>query len=281
MKKKRIPIVAAFLSFIAPGSGQLYNGFFSKGILFVCLYFVLPVFLFRLGLHNKLSGFLTVIVFLVCFWIFVIADAFFGARKRTDYILKPYNKVLIYILIFLLINGTLLIPTKIMTEKILGFGVYKILTGSMKPALSINDCLISDLTNVKNDDLIRGDFVIFLYPKDPTKEFLKRIIALEGEKIEIRDKQVYINDEPITEDYKVHNDERIFTRNENYQYENYIRDNYGPEIVPVGHCFVLGDNRDNSSDSRFWGFLPVSNIKGKPLFIYWAREKNRIGKLIK
>lgn len=281
MKKKRIPIVAALLSFIAPGMGQLYNGFILKGVLFICSYFALPLLLFRSGLHHKLSGLLVVLIFLFCFWIFVVGDAFFGARKRTDYILKSYNKVFIYILIFLLINSTLLIPTNILTEKILGFGTYKIPTGSMEPTLSIKDYLISDLTYFRKNELQRGDLVVFQYPKDLSKDFLKRVIAKEGEKIEIKDKQVYINDEPITEDYKVHNDERIYTRSENQQNNDYLRDNFGPSIVPSGYCFVLGDNRDNSSDSRFWGFLPIKNIKGTPLYIYWSKDKKRIGRIIK
>jgi len=280
MRKKRNPIVAAFLSFFAPGVGQLYNGQFLKGILFICADFVLLFLLFRLGLHHKLAGLLAGLIFLICVWIFMITDAFLGARKRKEYILKPYNKVYIYILIIMLLNSTMLIPTKFLSEKILGFGAHQISTGSMEPALSIKDYLISDLTYFKNNELQRGDLVIFQYPKDLSKDFLKRIIALEGEKIEIKDKQVYINDEPITEDYKVHNDERIYKRSENYRYDDLIMDNFGPEIVPSGHCFVLGDNRDNSSDSRYWGFLPVKNIKGKPLYIYWAKDKKRIGKKI-
>jgi signal peptidase I len=138
----------------------------------------------------------------------------------------------------------------------------------MEPTLSIGDYLIADFKYFKKNELQRGDLVLFQYPKDPTKVFIKRVIALEGEKIEIKNKQVYINDEAIPESYKVHKGVNLYDA---------IRDNFGPALVSSDHCFVLGDNRDNSMDSRFWGFLPLRNIKGKPLYIYWAKDKNRIG----
>jgi signal peptidase I len=142
----------------------------------------------------------------------------------------------------------------------------------MEPTLTIGDNLITDSKYFKKTELQRGDLVIFQYPKDPAKDFIKRVIALEGEKIEIKNKQVYINDEAIPESYKVHKDINV---------DEAIRDNFGPALVPSDHCFVLGDNRDNSMDSRYWGSIPISNIKAKPLYIYWAKDKNRIGKKIK
>lgn len=164
---------------------------------------------------------------------------------------------------------------------------FQIPTGSMEPTLLIGDFLLvnklayvipqSGLEKVilPHRNLRRHDIVVFKYPKDLTKDFVKRVIALEGEKIEIRDKQVYINDEPIPESYKVHNDARVFSRNEYYHYDDSIRDNYGPVIVPPGQCFVMGDNRDNSMDSRYWSFLPRSYIKGKPWIIYFSYRADR------
>jgi signal peptidase I len=124
-------------------------------------------------------------------------------------------------------------------------------------------------------DIRRHDIVVFKYPKELNKDFVKRVIALEGEKIEIRDKQVYVNDQPIAEAYKVHNDTQVFTKNGFYRYDDTIRDNFGPVSVPAGHCFVMGDNRDNSMDSRYWSFLPMGNIKGKPWVIYFSYRAER------
>jgi len=159
---------------------------------------------------------------------------------------------------------------------------FQIPTGSMEPTLLIGDFLLVNKFIYANPVLLlekkvlprknieRYDIVVFKYPKDLTKDFVKRVIALEGEKIEIKDKQVYINDQPIPEQYKVHNDSQIYTKNDFFRYDDLIRDNFGPVTVPTGQCFVMGDNRDNSADSRYWGFLPLDYIKGKPWVIYFS-----------
>jgi len=184
---------------------------------------------------------------------------------------------------------------------------FQIPTGSMEPTLLIGDFLLVNkiiyvnpffgLENgiLPRKKLERYDNVVFKYPNEPSKDFVKRVVALEGDKIEIRDKQVYINNSPIPDIYKVHNDRQIYSKDSNsnyYQYDNVIRDNFGPVVVPPGHCFVMGDNRDNSMDSRYWGFLPISYIKGRPWVIYFSYNaernaylktsfKDRVEKLIK
>ena len=164
---------------------------------------------------------------------------------------------------------------------------FQIPTGSMEPTLLIGDFLLVnkfvyatpqfslEKVILPQKNIRRHDIVVFKYPKELTKDFVKRAIALEGEKVEIKDKQVFVNDQPISESYKVHNDSQVFTKNGYYHYDDTIRDNFGPVVVPPGHCFVMGDNRDNSSDSRYWGFLPRENIKGEALIIYWSYEAGR------
>jgi signal peptidase I len=98
-----------------------------------------------------------------------------------------------------------------------------------------------------------------------------RVIAIEGETVEIKNKQVFIDGQPLQESYKVHEDSAM----------DNSRDNFGPLRIPAGHCFVLGDNRDNSNDSRFWGALPLANVKGQALYVYWAKDKKRIGLTLK
>ena len=117
----------------------------------------------------------------------------------------------------------------------------------------------------------RGDLIVFIYPGDLSKQFLMRVIAIEGETVEIKNKQVFIDNEPLQETYKVHQDIAVDNR----------RDNFGPLKILAGHCFVLGDNRDNSYDGRFWGALPLANVKGKALYVYWAKDKKRIGLTLK
>ncbi|HUU37375.1 MAG TPA: signal peptidase I [Candidatus Desulfaltia sp.] len=164
---------------------------------------------------------------------------------------------------------------------------FQIPTGSMEPTLLVGDFLLvnklvystppTSLEKVilPRREIRRHDIAVFKYPKELNKDFVKRVIALEGEKVEIKDKQVYINDQPIPESYKVHNDSQVFSKDGYYHYDDAIRDNYGPVIVPPGHCFVMGDNRDNSMDSRYWSFLPMSYIKGKPWVIYFSYRAER------
>ena len=164
---------------------------------------------------------------------------------------------------------------------------FQIPTGSMEPTLLIGDFLLVNKwayarpvlpfeeALMPNKRLARGDIIVFKYPREMNKDYVKRVIGLEGEKVEIRDKQVLINGKPLAEPYKVHNDTQVYSRTDAYRYDDLIRDNYGPVVVPPGHCFAMGDNRDNSADSRYWGFLPLDNIKGRPWVIYFSYKAER------
>jgi signal peptidase I len=116
-----------------------------------------------------------------------------------------------------------------------------------------------------------GDIVVFRYPEDPSRDFIKRCVAVAGQQIEIRDKVLYVDGKAREEPYVVHKDPRIFSRDT----KGGQRDNYGPYVVPSGHLFMLGDNRDNSQDSRFWGPLPRELVKGKAMFLYWSWDPDR------
>ena len=107
----------------------------------------------------------------------------------------------------------------------------------------------------------RGDIIVFRYPKDPSETFLKRVTAMGGDRLEIRDGVLYVNSQPVHEPYAVH-----------HAPVHSPAESWGPTVVPEGKLFVMGDNRDNSSDSRDWGFVPVSNVIGEPLFVYWSYD---------
>lgn len=171
---------------------------------------------------------------------------------------------------------------------------YKIPSGSMIPSLLIGDYLLVNkiafgLRNPFKDDFIyrwqtpkRQEIVVFTYPVDKKLDFIKRVIGLPGDTVEIINKKVYVNGKPLDEPYVQFTDKEIYPK------ELSPRDNFGPVKVPEGHIFVLGDNRDQSYDSRFWGFVPLHSIKGKALIIYfsWDSEHtgprlSRIGKIIR
>src|SRR5437867_1146337 len=108
----------------------------------------------------------------------------------------------------------------------------------------------------------RGDIIAFWSPENPEMRLVKRVIGLPGETIEIRNRDVYINGRKLDEPYAVHTDVRQMDR----------RDILAPVTIPADHFFMMGDNRDNSNDSRFWGFAPRESFIGKPLFVYWSYD---------
>ena len=165
---------------------------------------------------------------------------------------------------------------------------FKIPTGSMETNLLIGDHLLVnklvyspsfgplESALLGKREIKRGHVVVFKFPEDPTRDFIKRVIGLPGETVEIRDKKVFIDGEPLEEPYARflepplrHDDPEYGLRGEG------LRDNWGPQVVPAGHLFVMGDNRDNSRDSRFWSFLPADQVKGRALLVYWSYEATK------
>jgi signal peptidase I len=160
---------------------------------------------------------------------------------------------------------------------------FKIPTGSMENNLLIGDHLLVNkfvfaptMSGVEDailpiDPIRRGDIIVFKYPEEPERDFIKRTIGLPGETVELRNKKVYINNMPLDEPY-VHflfpPDERDEVGADVTDFD--VRRHYGPVTVPAGHYFMMGDNRDNSQDSRYWGFLPREYVKGKALFVYFS-----------
>lgn len=116
----------------------------------------------------------------------------------------------------------------------------------------------------------RGDIIIFTFPVNHRMDFVKRVIGLPGDVIEVRDKKVYINGENFALEAEKHTDPYLVTTG-----PGKVRDNFGPVTVKPGHIFAMGDNRDQSYDSRFWGQVPIENIKGKALIIYFSWDSER------
>jgi signal peptidase I len=144
---------------------------------------------------------------------------------------------------------------------------YKIPSGAMKPTLLVGDHILVDKNATTLDKINRKDIVVFVYPENPSKDFVKRLVGLPGDTIEIQSKELFINGESFSENYTIHTDPNILPS------DKYPRDNLGPIKVPPDHIFVMGDNRDQSFDSRFWGFVDISKIKGKVTKIYWSWDK--------
>ncbi|MFH0788268.1 MAG: signal peptidase I [Pseudomonadota bacterium] len=164
---------------------------------------------------------------------------------------------------------------------------FKIPSGSMKPTLLVGDHILVNkfIFGIKlrvpftsiNTTLIpvsvpkRNDVVVFIYPVDPKKDFIKRVIGLPGDTVQIKDKQVYINHLPMEDLHGVHSDQMVIPEAEQ------PRDNTGPVIIPPNKLFVMGDNRDESYDSRYWGFVDQKEIIGQAFIIYWSWDRTEFG----
>jgi len=151
----------------------------------------------------------------------------------------------------------------------------------MIPTLLPGDRIIVDKFFYHSNEPKPGDVVLFELPRNPNQIFIKRLIGLPGDTVEVKNKFLYINGKQMHEPYALNLDSQIIPQ------KTQPRDFFGPVHVPKNQLFMLGDNRDFSSDSRFWGFLPVYGVKGKVLLVYWSWDNanrtirwNRIGKFI-
>ena len=160
---------------------------------------------------------------------------------------------------------------------------FKIPSGSMKQTLQIGDHILVNkfIYGVKipywrkiiipGKDPQPGDIIVFKPPHDPEKDFIKRVIGVGGDVVECRNKQLFVNQKPVNHDFAVYTDSRVYAQ------QIRERDNFGPITVPENSLFVMGDNRDESYDSRFWGFVNLKAVSGKAFIIYWSWDSDNFG----
>ncbi|WP_028585668.1 signal peptidase I [Desulfogranum mediterraneum] len=153
---------------------------------------------------------------------------------------------------------------------------FKIPSGSMLPTLQIGDHILvnkfiygvkvpfSGKVLVPVKDPQQDDIIVFKYPKDPKLDYIKRVIGVAGDTVEIRNKKVFVNGQPYVDSHGVFRDVNVLSALAG------PRDNYGPKTVPPGKLLVMGDNRDNSFDGRFWGFVDLEAVRGKAFLVYWS-----------
>jgi signal peptidase I len=188
---------------------------------------------------------------------------------RPKSVVREYTESIIIAVVLALVIRTFVVQA------------FKIPSGSMEDTLLIGDhILVNKLSyglqipflNAKvrvfglMGDPNRGDIIVFPFPRDPSRDFIKRVVGLPGDRIEVRSHRAYINGEPLKEPY-VKLDERAAAHPSRYSH-------WGPEVVPPGKLFVMGDNRDNSADGRDWGFLDISQVKGRAFIIYWSWDSS-------
>ena len=158
---------------------------------------------------------------------------------------------------------------------------FRIPSESMKDTLLVGDFLFVNkfeygpkipFTHIRLPGLRAprsGDVIVFQFPQDPSKDFIKRCIATGSQTVEVRNKQVSVDGRVLSESYAIHTDPNV--RPAGYDY----RDNFGPQTIGSGELFMMGDNRDNSNDSRYWGTLDMDLVKGRAMFLYWSWDGER------
>jgi len=200
-----------------------------------------------------------------------------GFGKRRKSVVREYTETIVIVVAAVLFLRAFVVQA------------YNIPSGSMMPTLAVGDRILvnklsyglrlPDLnwlpfagcvdlsrgTHVAEWDVPgRGDVVVFVYPQDRCRDFVKRVVGVPGDEVHIRDKKVHINGEPV-EDLHAHFEDLGITLG-----PGHVRDNFGPLKVPAGYLFVMGDNRDRSFDSRFWGLVPIADVRGRAMVRYWS-----------
>lgn len=280
MNKPRKWWLAGLWNLLHPGMGQIYNGQAKKGMAFLLMTdIVLPVvFLKSLTVYLNTLSFavlVTMMLVAVAYYIIAISDAIRVARKLgSDYQLKKYNKVAVYLGILLAtVMVSVVVPGLDVDKEAIRSNymqAYRIPSGSMEPTLLIGDHILVDRRpTARNPN--RGDIIVFEYPEDRTKDFVKRVEGIGGDVVEVRSKTLFINNKPVIEKQVVHLEANVIPRDQS------LRDNFGPVTVPQGSYFVMGDNRDRAYDSRFWGFVDKSEIKGTVRQLYWSWDRKGFG----
>lgn len=183
-------------------------------------------------------------------------------KKKSTF--REYAEAIIVALVLALVIRTFVVQA------------FKIPSGSMEPTLEIGDHILVSkfIYGIKIpftsthlfplDKPKRGDVIVFIYPLDPSKDFIKRVVAVGGDKVQLVNKKLYINGVEVADPHAVYKEDLIPAG------DLQKRDNFGPTAVPPNSLFVLGDNRDRSLDSRFWGFVPLEDVRGKAFIIYWS-----------
>jgi len=181
-----------------------------------------------------------------------------GARAvpQQKSALREYAEALIVAVLLALVIRTFVVQA------------FKIPSGSMLPTLQVGDHLLVNKFLYSVTPIRRGDIIVFKFPQDESRDFIKRVIGLPGETLEIRGRQILINGVPLSEPYAVYSEGALSWALE--------RDHLGPLVIPSGKFFMMGDNRDHSMDSRVWGFLDMHKIKGKAFIVYFSLRSEDI-----
>ena len=281
--KKRHALLAALFSLISPGMGHLYVGKWQQAILIPFVFLTIAALLGWTGLIFLSEGMFLFLFLIVAFYLVVIVSAIIHARKSGSHHLNRSQRWYFYI-IFLV--GSAIVNSALIDYrgKLFAYETFYIPAASMLPNLLAGDFIIVDTYAYANKQAEVGDIVVFDYPRDRSVAYIKRVIGKGGDRLVYKDKQLYINDKQVNREL-VGPSRAPGTNAKMQLYTELMAGNkyniaHMPDrpainaeyIVPEGHYFVMGDNRDNSNDSRYWGVFPEAYLKGKAMYIWLSLD---------
>ena len=283
---RRSPWTAAALSLIMPGLGHVYVGALAQGLVWMFFWGIVCVlglaflsfpsaYSWTIGCAAELCG--------IVIWLAAALDSRrLALRCKSDYELKDYNRWYVYVLLLLIGTGGCLAYALQVREQLLQ--PFKIPTAAMYPSILPRDRLIAVKNAYRTADPQRGDIVLFVYPDDRRIFYMKRVVALAGDTVEVKSGNLYINGAELVREAigpatiksgNTTSTGKVFYENNNgAKYRIFISQekpaaDFGPITVPKYDCFVMGDNRNNSMDSQHFGSIAVTSLKGKFKYRYW------------
>jgi signal peptidase I len=293
---KRNPWLAAMMSFILPGFGQLYNGEVNKAIwTFACFSFIVIPWgaLVAVYMPDSWLVFLLIdaTIGAIGIWLWAMIDAWRKAKTLAHYELKSWQQSGVY-LATIVVCGLLVLPMTYSYVRGHLVEPFYIPSGSMEPSLLTGDYIIADkrynCPNCKTA-VRRGDIAIFTYPNDRTFHFVKRIIALPDDEVEIKGKVITINGKPLSSSIGSDNETTERWDDRQWRVKSAQKPSDSPNEfklkVPAGQVFVLGDNRDLTKDSRAFGTVPLQDVIGRARQVWFSKyiegiRWQRLGKVL-
>lgn len=302
---KRHIWLAVLLSLIMPGLGQVYCGRLKRGLVLNFLNILpLPIIIGLFSLSNSPSLMQIVIALILAggmVQLTAIIDSAFLAKRSAGYQLKDYNSPVVYALLVLIVTGGSIGSALYIRDQ--GLEAFRVPTASCYPTIVPNDRILANKHAYKRTNPKRGDLVVHICPFNRHWNYIKRIVAVAGDTVEMKDGWLYVNSQKlsrrklpestldnirITVEEKPLEGEVFEETNGNMKYNIFLAEsphdkttgNLEKITVPEHHCFVLGDNRNLSTDSRDFGPVPLATIKGRADYVYWpAMDWSHFGKI--
>ncbi len=305
-KHRRQPWSAVVLSLIMAGLGHIYCGRFVKGLVLAFLSCVfVPVLFGALSVSNfsvRIVVIITALLASSAVWLVAITDSWYTARHTAEgYTLKDYNRWYVYMLLVLMgTGGSTQIAFNVKSTLLEAFWVP---VASNYPTIVPNDRFLANKLAYKTSDPKRGDLIVFINPEDRRINYIKRVVAIAGDAVEIKEGQLYVNDEKLQRQMLAQStldNIRVEVKGEPLEGDVFEETNgdakykiflarptpetassdFAKITVPEHHCFVLGDNRNLSRDSRHFGPVPLGTVKGRADYLYWpAKDWSRFGRI--